>query len=136
MRTWILMLCGVSILCLAPAVWAVDTAPANLGDDVARLTDAGGDPLAGCWRLGKAKYNRKHEVVVRLTGLHEGHNHWVNLIDKNGNVVAERLIRPEEPRNITIIFKDVDCDGARHTVKAWGDGGCKKKRRVRRRCRK
>ena len=136
MRTWILMLCGVSISCLAPSVGAVDSAPANLGDGVARSADAGGNSLAGCWHVEKVKYNRKHEVVVPLRGLHKDHNHWVNLIDKKGNVVAERLILPEEPRDITIIFKDVDCDGARHTVKVWGEGGCKKKKRVRRRCRK
>ena len=135
MRTWILMLCGVSILCLAPAVWAVDTAPANLGDDVARLTDAGEDPLAGCWQIRKAKYRRGGVVKVKVAVLHKGHNHWLKLIDNDGKVVAERLILPEEPRRFKYKFKDVDCDGAPHKVRAHGEGGCDKTKSVTGRCR-
>ena len=135
MRTWILALCGVSILCLEPAVWTADTAPADLGDDVARLTDRGGDSLAGCWRIKKAKYKKGGVVKVKVGKLHKGHDHWLKLIDKDGKVVAERLIRPEEPRKFKYKFKDVDCDGAPHKVRAHGEGGCDITKDVKGRCR-
>ena len=122
MRTWILMLCGVSIFCLASAVWAVDTAPANLGDDVAALPDSGGNPLAGCWHLKKHKYKKGGVVKVKVGKLHRGHDHWLELIDKDGKVVAERRILPDERRNFKYQFKDVDCGGAPHKVRAYGDG--------------
>ena len=134
MRTWILMLCAVSILCLAPAVWAADTAPADLGDDVARLTDAGGNPLAGCWRLKKAKYKRDR-VLVKVSGFPINHNHWVKLIDKDGKVVAEKLVQPEDARRSRFKFKDVDCDGARHKVRAHGEGKCDFTKKVKEVCR-
>ena len=135
MRTWILTLCGVSILCLAPAVWAADTAPADLGDDVAALPDAGGSPLAGCWQLKTPKY-KKVGVKVKLKHLHRGHLHWLKLIDKDGNVIAERMILPEEPRNFKYLFEDVDCGGAPHKVRAHGEGGCDFTKDVKRRCRR
>ena len=140
MKTWILMLCGVSILCLTPAVRAVDTAPPDLGNDVARLTDAGGDSQGGQsgwrWRLKRQVYRRGGVVKVKVGPFHKGHDHWLRLIDKDGKVVAERHILPEEPRKFKYKFRDVDCGGAPHKVKAFGEGECDQTKSVTGRCRR
>ena len=90
MKTQILMVLAGAILGLTTATWAVDTAPANLGDDVARLGDGVRDSLAGQsggFHLRTPKY-REDNVVVRLrwTNEHWRHDHWAELIDENGNV--------------------------------------------------
>ena len=135
MRSWILMWCGVSVSCLAPAVWAVDRTPANLGNDIDRVADGVQDPPAGpsgCWHIHKRKY-KKDGVVVKLDPPND-HNHWVELIDKKGNMVAKRLIPPEHPRPVKFRFKNVDCDGAPHKVRVHGDR-CDITKDVENRCR-